>query len=92
MQLIAPLPESHGVHEAPALNKREVFCDVQSVTRMEAYEAMSHGHRPEVVLVLSDWAEYQGELRCEFEGRLYNILRTYTRTDHHIELVLERVR
>lgn len=90
--LIAAVPDAHGVYETPARPERTVFCDVQSVGRAEAYEAMSHGLRPEWVLVLSDYAEYDGELECRFEGRKYKILRTYVRNDHRIELTIERMR
>lgn len=90
--LISSLPDAHGVYDAPALAEREVGCDVQSVTRREAYEALSHDLHPEWVLILSDYAEYQDELTCRFEGKLYKIIRTYVRPDSRIELTIERVR
>lgn len=74
----------------PSEIKREVFCDVQSVGMREAYEAMSHGHHPEWILVLSDYGEYQNERTCLFEGVKYRIMRTYVRSDYRIELTLER--
>lgn len=90
--LISTLPDAHGVYDAPALMEREVACDVESVTRIEAYTALNHGLHPSWVLVLSDYAEYDDEQTCRFEGKLYKILRTYTRPDHRIELVIERVK
>lgn len=89
--LIAEVPEAHGVYETPAPAERDVFCQVQSVHRAEAYEALSHGLHPEWVLVLADYAEYAGEHRCRFEGQEYRILRTYVRPDYSIELTIERV-
>lgn len=88
--LLAGVPEPRGVFQTPAETGREVFCDVQSVGMREVYEAMTHGHRPEWTLVLSDYAEYQGERVCIFEGTRYRILRTYVRADFAIELTLER--
>lgn len=91
--LISTLPDAHGIYDAPALEEREVACDVRSVSRTEAYEAMSHGLHPTWVLVLSDYAEYRGELACRFEGNLYKIIngRNYVRNDNKLELVIERV-
>lgn len=91
VKLIDAVPEAHGIYEAPARDGKTVPCDVQSVTRREAYEALSHGLHPEWVLVLADWAEYGGQMTVEFEGHLYKVLRTYTRNDHRIELTVERM-
>ena len=89
--LISTLPDAHGVYDAPALLEREVACDVVSVSRNEAYAAMNHNLKPAWTLILSDYGEYQDEQTCRFEGNLYRIIRTYTRSDHRIELILERV-
>lgn len=89
--LIADAPEAHGIYEVVATPSRTMPCDVQSVGRREAYEAMSHNLHPEWVLVLGDYAEYDGEQRCEFEGKNYRIIRTYVRGDNRIELTIERV-
>ena len=88
--LLTGAPEPRGVFTTPREAGREVMCDVLSVGMREVYEAMTHGHRPEWTLVLSDYAEYQGERVCLFEGDRYRILRTYVRQDHRIELTLER--
>ena len=88
--LLAGVPEPRGVFQMPAETGREVYCDVQSVGMRETYEAMTHGHRPEWTLILSDYSEYQGERRCVFERVPYRIIRTYVRADFTIELTLER--
>lgn len=89
--LIADAPDAHGIYETISNPTRTVPCDVNSVGRREAYEAMSHNLHPEWVLVLGDYAEYDGETSCEFEGKNYKIIRTYVRSDSRIELTLERV-
>ena len=89
--LVTPKTPGHGVYDAPELNERTVYCDVESVSRREMYEAMNHGMKPSWVLVLSDYAEYQDEETCIFEGKTYRILRTYVRQDHAIELTIERM-
>lgn len=90
--LLTAVPEAHGVYDAPAASDRTVPCDVLSVGRREYYEAKTHGLDPEWVLVLGNYAEYQGEKLCAFEGQVYRIIRTYTREDARIELTVERVR
>lgn len=89
--LIGAVPEANGVYDAPARAERTVYCDVQSVTRAEAYDALNHGLHPSLVLVLGDYAEYRDEMACRFEGKLYKVLRTYIRKDNRIELTVERV-
>ena len=88
--LIKASPEPRGVFDTPVETERQVYCDVASVGMRETYEAMASGYAPEIKLVLSDYAEYQGERKCLFEGVRYRILRTYVRDDLRIELVLER--
>ena len=88
--LISASPDPRGQFVQPVEQLREVMCDVLSVGMREVYEAMTHGHRPEWTLVLSDYAEYQGERVCVFERVRYRIIRTYVRQDHRIELTLER--
>ena len=88
--LLAGAPTPRGVFQTPVETEREVFCDVASVGMRETYEAMASGYMPEIKLVLSDYAEWQGERRCLFEGVRYRILRTYIRDDARMELVLER--
>lgn len=88
--LLAASPEPRGVFTTPVETGRTVYCNVASVGMRETYEAMASGYAPEIKLVLSDYAEYQGERKCDFEGVRYRILRTYVRDDLAIELVLER--
>ena len=88
--LLSGAPTPRGVFQTPVETEREVFCDVASVGMRETYEAMASGYMPEIKLVLSDYAEWQGERRCLFEGNRYRILRTYIRDDARMELVLER--
>lgn len=89
--LIGETPESAGVHETTVTENRVRYCDVQSVGRRETYDAMSHNLHPEWVLILGDYAEYDGETRCIFEGKRYKVIRTYVRSDSRIELTIERM-
>ena len=82
--------QPHGVFESHTETRREVFCTIRSVGMREAYEAMSAGLDPEIVFVLSDYAEYKGEKKCEWNGNPYKIVRVYSRNEQ-VELTAERV-
>ena len=93
--LIGEDPNAHGVFDSFTPSERTVPCEVRSVTRNEAYEAMSQGLAPEIVFVLSDYAEYQGEKNLVYDGVSYRVIRTYTGStfngrEEEIELVCER--
>lgn len=90
LTLIAETPEAHGRFDTPTEVRRQVYCTVRSVGMREAYEALSHGLRPEFVFVLTHSFEYQGEKRCEFHGVEYTVLRTYVTEADGIELTVER--
>ncbi|OIJ17098.1 phage head-tail adapter protein [Anaerobacillus alkalilacustris] len=53
-----------------------ILCDVKSVTRSEHYSAAAHGLRPELVFEVNKF-EYAGQDEVEFEGRRYNVTRTF---------------
>lgn len=89
--LLGEVPEAHGVYETATTPEREVACTVQSVYQQEFYAALSQGFKPSLVLVLGNYAEYDDERECIFEGKRYKIIRPYVRSDNKIELTLERV-
>lgn len=80
---------THGVLDTPQETKRQVFCAVDSVNRTEYYRALQYDLHPEVVFILSDYAEYQGESMCEWNGIRYDIIRTYV-NGLKVELTCER--
>ena len=88
--LISESPDAHGRFEAATETRRDVYCTVRSVGMREAYEALSHGLRPEWVLTLTHSFEYQGEKKIEFQRLLYTVLRTYVTETDGIELTIER--
>lgn len=69
--------------------KRDVFCDVQSVSLNEWAEAGRIGLNPEYRFTLFRY-DYHGEEICEFQGRRYSIYRTYIARNESIELYAER--
>lgn len=68
---------------------REVFCQVDSVTRAEFYEAGRNGLNPELVFRVF-FADYDGEDTLIYNGRGYGIYRTYLGRNDIMELYAER--
>jgi SPP1 family predicted phage head-tail adaptor len=69
--------------------KNEVFCERQSVSRSEFFNAGRNGLNPEFVFTIFK-GDYQGELVCEYDGLTYAIYRTYETDDDYIELYVQR--
>lgn len=86
--LIGESPEAHGIFDPPSEIRRDVFCEIHSVSRNEYYKAMENGLRPSFVFMLSDEAEYDGEKIAEYNGKRYRIVRTYY-DRQRVELVVE---
>lgn len=90
LTLIKEDPSARGRFDTPTEIGREVYCTVRSVGMREAYEALSHGLRPEWVFVLTHSFEYEGEKVCEYQGVRYHVLRTYMNEADGIEITVER--
>lgn len=71
--------------------EREVFVKPRSVYANDFYNAATVGLKPEIVLVLNNVADYEGEKMVLFNGELYTVIRTYQRPEKDaLELTLER--
>lgn len=66
-----------------------VFCNVQSVSREEFYDAGRNGLNPEYRVTLFA-PEYNGQKFVEFNGVRYGVIRTYQGRNDTIELYIER--
>lgn len=82
--------QPRGVFDPPKETTRDVFCEVRSVGFNEQYRAESIGLHPELVFRLSDYAEYEGEKLCEYNGERFHIIRTYVQGER-IDLTVEKV-
>lgn len=71
------------------VSSRIVFCGVRSVGHTEFYEAHAQDFHPELVIVLADYLDYEGETLVAYNGQRYRVLRTY-RTGQELELTCER--
>ena len=69
--------------------EREVFCQVNSVTRAEFFEGGRNGLNPEYMFTMFE-ADYEGEPIVEYNGLRYGIYRTYRGRRDTIELYAER--
>ena len=67
--------------------KSEIMVSVSSITRAEWDAAGRHGHKPQIVLATPRF-NYSDETVIDFEGKRYDVYRTYT-DDDSIELYLE---
>ena len=75
--LISENPEAHGVFASTTETKKQCYCRVESVSRSEFYRARENGIEPELVFVLSEYADYNGEKIVEHNGKRYRVIRTY---------------
>lgn len=70
--------------------ERQIFCQVESVTRAEFFDGGRNGLNPEFQFTVFA-GDYNGETVCKYEDRPYAIYRTYRvpGTDY-MELYAER--
>lgn len=78
----------YGVPEATN-ESVEVFCEKQSVTRSEFFNAGRNGLTPEFVFTIFK-GDYQGETTLKYDGLTYSIYRTYETDSDYIELYVAR--
>lgn len=69
--------------------RREVFCDIVSVSAEEFFQAGRIGLRAQFRATVFA-PDYSGEEVAELDGLRYGIYRTYLRRNDEIELYLER--
>lgn len=77
----------YGVDETSEIG-REVFVNVQSVSRQEFFDAGQAGMQPSYEFVMFG-PDYMGEKIVEYKGIRYTVYRTYARKDDSLELYVE---
>jgi SPP1 family predicted phage head-tail adaptor len=65
-----------------------IFCSRLSITRAEFNVAGQQGHKPEMMIVV-DSDSYDKEKKLEYQGKNYNIYKSYMRNDGFTELYCE---
>ena len=68
---------------------KTVFCNVNSVSRNEFFEAGRNGLNPEFVFTMF-FGDYEGEDTLIYNGLAYAVYRTYHGRNDTIELYVER--
>ena len=70
-------------------SKTDVFCQVNSVSRAEFFEAGRNGLNPEYMITMFA-GDYNGERTIEYNGSRYAVYRTYHARTDIIELYVQR--
>lgn len=69
--------------------EREVFCQVNSITRAEFFDAGRNGLNPEYSFSMF-FGDYDGERTVRYKGQMYGVYRTYHERTDVLELYVER--
>ena len=80
--------DSLGVNKTQEI-KREVFCNVSSVTASEFFDGGRSGLNPSYRMTMFA-GDYEDEKLLEFNGNRYSIYRTFIKGSDSIELYVER--
>lgn len=80
--------DEHGVWRT-AETSREVYCQVNSVTRAEFFEGGRNGLNPQFRFTMFA-ADYEDEPIVEYNGKRYSVYRTFFGKTDNIELYVER--
>ena len=80
--------DDYGVNTATTTGK-DVYCQVDSISMTEFYEAGRNGLNPEDRFRMFAY-DYSGETLIEYNGNVYAVYRTYLRRDDTIELYVQR--
>ena len=70
-------------------SSRDVFCQVDSVTRAEFFDGGRNGLNPEFRMTMFV-GDYDGEQMLIYNGKSYSVYRTYQGRNDTIELYVER--
>lgn len=81
--------DENGVWQKAKTTRREVFAEVESVSRDEFFSGGQNGLKPQLRFRVFH-AEYCGETECEYNGETYSIYRTYREAGDYIELYVEK--
>lgn len=87
IKLLKTKPETNenGFTVQGIASKREICAKKKSVKRTEFYQAAASGMKPELVFVV--WKrEYENEPWLEYDGKVYEIIRTFETSIEDMEL------
>ena len=74
---------------AEELIMTEVLVQYKSIGYREFYQAEAVGMKPQMILVMAEFLEYEGQKQVEFRKRRYDILKTFQKIgERTLELTL----
>lgn len=85
---ITKVQDDYGVWRDTEIS-REVFCQVDSVTRAEFFEGGRNGLNPQFRITMFA-GDYEDESIIEYNGKRYAVYRTFFSKTDTIELYVER--
>lgn len=92
-EVLTLIKETHTKNEygvtVTTTTERNVFCQVNSVTRAEFFQGGRNGLNPELEFTMF-FGDYDDERTCRYKGKEYGIYRTYITRSDTIELYAER--
>lgn len=77
IDLISENPSAHGVFDSPEDTSTTVFAEVMSASQNEFYKALANGLEPELVFMITDYGDYDGQKVLEYDGKRMRVIRTY---------------
>lgn len=69
------------------IKKTQVFVKPQSIRMKEFYQLAEVGMKADFTLVLADYYDYHDEKIVEYNGTMYDVVRTYRR-ENRLEIVV----
>lgn len=92
VELIQPTEGRNGygeVVEGYPIKSGPILANKKSVRQSEFYQAAASGMKPEIVFEVRA-EEYAAQPQLCFEGTVYHIIRTFSRTGEKLELICSR--
>lgn len=80
--------DKYGIAQR-TVTKKEVFCNVTSVSAEEFFEGGRNGLNPEFRFTMF-FGDYDGQTMVEYNGETYGVYRTYRERNDMIELYVSR--
>lgn len=81
--------DENGIWRDNGLIERDVYAQVDSVTRSEFFEGGRNGLNPEYMFTMF-FGDYEGEREVVYNGFHYSVYRVYQGRTDTIELYVER--
>ena len=76
------------LNEKKELTPRMVFAQPRSIGTTEFYAAATTDFHPDITLVLADYYDYDGEKVVYYNGKFFDVIRTYQKSNR-LEIVLQ---